>query len=135
MSSVTGLITAIRFYKGVGNEGPHPVALWNSAGQLLGSGVLPATPATGWQQVSLSSPVPIQAGQTYVASNLAPRGRYAAEYERFSGSAIQRGPLTAPADGSGGGGNGVYRYASAPAFPQSSYRASDYGVDVVMVVP
>jgi len=135
MSSVTGLITAIRFYKGVGNEGPHPVALWNSAGQLLGSGVLPATPATGWQQVSLSSPVPIQAGQTYVASYLAPRGRYAAEYERFSGSAIQRGPLTAPADGSGGGGNGVYRYASAPAFPQSSYRASDYGVDVVMVVP
>ena len=133
-SSVSGSIAAIRFYKGAGNDGPHPVALWSATGQLLASAEWPASAATGWQQVNLASPVPIQAGQTYVASYLAPRGRYAAEYERFSGSSVQRGPLTAAADGSGGG-NGVYRYGSSLAFPQSSYRASDYGVDVVLISP
>ena len=32
-----GAITAIRFYKGPGNEGPHVGHLWSSSGELLGT--------------------------------------------------------------------------------------------------
>ncbi|MFG3438782.1 DUF4082 domain-containing protein [Nonomuraea sp. NPDC047897] len=40
------------------------------------------------------------------------------------------GPLTAPASGASGG-NGVYRYASGSAFPNKTYAASNYWVDVL----
>lgn len=40
------------------------------------------------------------------------------------------GPLTALANGAGGG-NGVYAYGGGGIFPASTYAASNYWVDVV----
>ncbi|WP_037938184.1 DUF4082 domain-containing protein, partial [Streptosporangium roseum] len=40
------------------------------------------------------------------------------------------GPLTALANGAGGG-NGVYKYGPTNSFPTDTYKASNYWVDVV----
>ena len=45
------------------------------------------------------------------------------------------GPLTAPQSSAVANGNGVYVYSSAPAFPNSSYNATNYWVDVVFTEP
>jgi hypothetical protein len=42
-----------------------------------------------------------------------------------------RGQLTAPADGVGTALNGVYRYGLVDGMPGESWRATDYGVDVL----
>ena len=41
-------------------------------------------------------------------------------------------PLHAPATGAVGG-NGVYRYSSSSAFPNSTFNGNNYWVDVVFV--
>ncbi|WP_435872125.1 DUF4082 domain-containing protein [Microbispora rosea] len=38
--------------------------------------------------------------------------------------------MTAPADGASGG-NGVYAYSATDTFPSSTFRSSNYWVDVV----
>jgi hypothetical protein len=69
--------------------------------------------------------VAIAANTVYVASYFAPNGHYAADNGFFDGAADDP-PLHAPA-----GGNGVYAYAAAPAFPTSTYQSTQYWVDVV----
>ena len=71
----------------------------------------------------------ILANTTYVASYFAPSGGYAADSGYF-GSGVTRGPLRALADGEDGS-NGVYIYGSRSAFPASSFRSTNYWVDVV----
>ena len=66
-----------------------------------------------------------------MASYLAPNGHYAADYNGLA-TATVNGPLTAPADGNAGG-NGLYRYGTGLAFPNASYRATQYWVDVVFM--
>ncbi|MBI2267892.1 MAG: DUF4082 domain-containing protein [Candidatus Blackburnbacteria bacterium] len=59
-------------------------------------------------------------------------------YSLFTGdtnyftTSTQNGPLEALASGTGGV-NGVYKYGSAGAFPTSSWKNSNYWVDVVFV--
>ena len=71
-----GTITGLRFYKGSGNTGTHVGSLWSSSGTLLGQATFTAETATGWQQVSLTTPVAITANTTYVASYHATGGRF-----------------------------------------------------------
>ena len=128
-ANVDGAITGIRFYKGPQNTGAHVGKLWTATGQELATATFANETASGWQQVNFTSPVPIQANTTYVASYHAPNGRYSIDQNYFS-QAHTNGPLTAPAS-SGGNGNGVYRYGAATAFPNQTFRASNYWVDVV----
>ena len=86
--------------------------------------------ASGWQQADFAAPIAITANTIYVASYHAPVGRYSADSGYFTASAFDRPPLHALRDGTSGG-NGVYAYGSAPAFPNSTYAASNYWVDVV----
>jgi hypothetical protein len=125
-----GTITAVRFYKGVTNGGTHVGSLWASDGTLLARATFSNESASGWQQADLSSPVSIGAGTTYVVSYYAPNGGYALDRSYFA-SQYDRGFLHAPASASVAGGNGVYAYAGAPTFPNQSYQASNYWVDVV----
>ena len=129
-TDVDGLVTGIRFYKGTANTGTHVGSLWTASGQLLARGTFGAETATGWQQLNFATPVAVQAGVVYVASYFAPRGGYAIDAGYFSGRSVDRAPLQLPADGSAGG-NGLYAYAAAPTFPASTWRASNYWVDVV----
>ncbi len=128
-STQSGTVTGIRFYKGTGNTGTHTGSLWTSAGTRLATGTFGGETATGWQSLSFSSPVPVSAGATYVASYYAPVGRYAAD-QAFFGSATSSGPLTALADGTDGA-NGVYRYGAGGGFPTSTFKATNYWVDLV----
>lgn len=123
-ATTNGWITGIRFYKGAKNTGTHVASLWTSTGGLLGQATYTIESAAGWQQVNFSSPIAVTAGTTYVASYYAPNGEYATTSQGLS-SAVANSPLTALASG------GVYSYGTSPAFPKSTYNASNYWVDVV----
>ena len=128
-SSTGGHVTALSFYKGPQNVGPHTVHLWNASGNLLASATSANETASGWQTVSLATPVAITANTTYVASYHS-NGYYSVN-DNFFARAYVNGTLTAPAS-SASGGNGVYAYGSAVTFPTSTYGATNYWVDVAV---
>ncbi|MPZ93375.1 MAG: DUF4082 domain-containing protein [Propionibacteriales bacterium] len=126
-----GFITGIRFYKSTQNTGTHVGSLWTGSGTKLSTVTFTGETASGWQQATLPSPVPVTAGTTYVASYHAPNARYSVDPSYFASSGTTRGPLTALQNGIDGG-NGVYRYGSTPGeFPTNAYESSNYWVDVV----
>jgi hypothetical protein len=128
-SSQLGFITGIRFYKSAANTGTHIGNLWTSSGTLLASAVFRNESASGWQQVSFSSPVAISANTTYVASYYAPQGHFSDDNGFFSSAGVNNPPLQALANSVSP--NGVYTYGSKSAFPTSTYKSSNYWVDVV----
>jgi hypothetical protein len=132
-SAVNGYITGIRFYKGPSNTGTHVGNLWTSTGTLLGSVTFGSETASGWQQQTLPSPVPINSNTTYVVSYYAPAGGYAADPGYFASSGVDNYPLRALANGEDGP-NGVFIYSASSAFPNETYNAANYWVDVVMPV-
>ena len=132
-TSVAGAIHGVRFYKGgPDNSGPHVGNLWAADGTSLATAQFGGETARGWQTVVFSAPVPVTADQTYVASYHAPNGNYSVDGRYFNGSSTVRGDLEALQNGQDGG-NGVYVYSSATAFPSRSYNASNYWVDVLFV--
>ncbi|MCY4727666.1 DUF4082 domain-containing protein [Nocardioides sp. STR2] len=129
-ASTDGTITGIRYYKPQQTSGTHVGSLWTSTGTRLGQVSFTNESASGWQQATFPTPIPVTAGTTYVASYFTP-GKYAVSSGYFATSGTTRGPLTALQDGVSGG-NGVYRYtSSAGAFPNSTYGSENYWVDVV----
>lgn len=130
-TSQAGTITGIRFYKATTNTGTHVGTLWSSTGTQLARATFSGETASGWQQATLATPVAVTANTTYVVSYRAPKGHYSVDENYFASSATTRGPLTALQNGTDGS-NGVYRYG-ASAFPSSSYRSSNYWVDVVFL--
>ena len=129
-SDLDGLITGLRFYKGATNTGTHVGHLWTRTGQLLATATFTNETATGWQEVTFASPVPISANTTYVASYHAPRGNYAVNDMQFASAGVDNPPLHALRDGVDGG-NGVYAYGPSGTFPNGVYRSEGYWVDVV----
>jgi methionine-rich copper-binding protein CopC len=134
-TSVNGWITGIRFYKGSGNTGTHIGSLWTSTGTLLGQVTFTNESASGWQVAYFSSPIPVTAGTTYVASYFAPNGGYSVDSAYFGNAGVTNGALTAPQSSAVADGNGVYAYGGSPAFPSSSFNATNYWVDVVFTEP
>ena len=128
-TSVSGVIKSIRFYKGSGNDaGTYVLKLYqNSNRSLLASVNFSNRTATGWQTVDLPTPVPVNANTTYLVSYYSPNGNYSDNVNYFT-SARTVGPLTGLANGADGS-NGVYRYGNG--YPNSTYRSSNYWVDVV----
>jgi hypothetical protein len=129
-ADVDGTVIGIRFYKSVANTGTHIVNLWTSPGTLLATAPVSGETASGWQQFTFSSPVAITAGVTYVASYFAPRGHYSFNSSYFA-SGVDNPPLHALANSISA--NAVYNYGASSAFPQSTYFASNYWVDVAFV--
>jgi hypothetical protein len=123
-SSIGGTVTAIRFYKGTLDLGPHAVALWDANGTLLAKATSSSETLSGWQQVNLASPVSISPNTTYTAA-FDSNGFYSVNGGYFS-SSLTSGPLTAPARN-----NGVYAYGNSSSFPTASYNSTNYWVDVV----
>jgi hypothetical protein len=129
-SDVAGRITGIRFYKAATNTGTHTGSLWSSTGTLLATAIFAGESASGWQQVTFSTPVNIAADVTYVASYHAPVGRYSADQAYFTSRGIDAPPLHALQNGVDGG-QGVYRYSTTTVFPINTFNATNYWVDVV----
>ncbi len=121
---MAGTISAIQFYKGTSNVGPHQVNLWTDTGTLIASADSANESASGWQTVALDTPVAISADTTYVASYHT-SGFYSATSGYFT-SDVTSGNLVA-----GAGGNGVYAYGSDSLFPANSFNSTNYWVDVV----
>ncbi|PZG16324.1 hypothetical protein C1I95_17935 [Micromonospora craterilacus] len=129
-----GYVTGVRFYKGTGNTGTHLGRLWTNSGELLANGTFTGETATGWQTLTFATPVPVTEGQSYVASYFAPSGKYAADNWVFTRDWTS-GPLTAARSAAGAGnGNGLFRYGGSGGFPNESYGAANYYVDVTFAV-
>jgi len=129
IADVNGLVTGVRFYKGSGSTGTHLGNLWTIGGSLLATATFSGETATGWQQVNFTSPVPISANTSYVASYYTSVGGYAADQGGLS-AAVDHAPLHALASGASGG-NGVYLYGLNSGFPSNTFNATNYWVDVV----
>ena len=117
-SDNNGYITGIRFYKGTGNVGTHIANLWSSAGALLASATFTNETASGWQQVTFSSPVAITASTTYVASYHTSTGHYSDD-QHFFATDVNSAPLHAPAAGWGA----ATEYSLTARAPPSPTRA------------
>lgn len=128
-TTVDGVISGIRFYKGPLNTGVHIGTLWTASGVPLATVTFTDETASGWQQMMFDAPVPVTANTVYVASYHAPNGGYAADGGYFASSGVSNGPLEALADGVSGG-NGVYEYGPT-GFPAQTFNSSNYWVDVV----
>ncbi|RKQ94073.1 all-beta uncharacterized protein [Solirubrobacter pauli] len=137
-SDVDGAITGVRFYKSAANTGTHTGQLWSDSGTLLASGTFTGESASGWQQLTFSTPVSIKAGTVYTASYFAPRGHYSANPNGYYvPGPLGLNQLDAPPlhalSANGGVANGVYAYASSATRPTLTYEAENYGVDVAFV--
>jgi hypothetical protein len=134
-SDVAGSITGIRFYKAAANTGTHVGNLWTSSGTLLATATFTGETASGWQQVLFSKPVTITPSTVYVASYHAKNGHYSADENYFSISGVDNYPLHAlgPDENGGNGvwGNDVYSYGTSSTFPNQTYEAENFWVDVV----
>jgi Domain of unknown function (DUF4082)/Fibronectin type III domain len=127
-ASFDGAVTGVRFYKHAGHTGTHVGNLWSESGTLLAQANFTGETGSGWQHVTFSNPVQITPGTTYVASYFSPSGRYSVTSGGLS-SAVTNGPLQALANSTSP--NGVYAYGSTTRFPNLSFGASNYLVDVL----
>ncbi|HKP53747.1 MAG TPA: N,N-dimethylformamidase beta subunit family domain-containing protein [Chloroflexia bacterium] len=132
---INGYITKLRFYKGSSaNGGTHVGSIWTTGGTRLGYATFTGETSSGWQEVTFATPITVTANITYVASYHAPQGHYSVDrgYMGFAASGHGVWPIKS-LQSSVAGGNGVYTYYSTPAFPSSTFKETNYGVDVVFV--
>jgi len=132
-SDVAGYLTGIRYYKANANTGTHVGSLWTSTGTRLATATFGSESASGWQQVNFATPVAISANTVYVASYHTTGGHYSADVNYFANIGVDNGPLHALASGVSGG-NGVYAYGASTAFPNQTWNAANYWVDVVFQI-
>jgi hypothetical protein len=134
-ADLDGTITGVRFYKSSANTGTHVGNLWTTSGTLLASGTFSGETATGWQQMTFSTPVDVTAGTTYIASYYAPRGHYSVFPDAFywpspfGGNSLDSPPLHA-ISANRGGANGLYKYSGSSTFPTDTFDGEGYAVDV-----
>lgn len=133
-TDVPGKVTGVRFYNLPTNNGgaSYTAKLYNAAGgsplsQTSANFVGSPGPGPGWQTIYFNSPVAITHTDTYVVAYHSPDCRYYLTRPGFA-NAIRNVPITGLTDAASGG-NGVYVYANS--FPNSSYQASNYWVDVL----
>jgi hypothetical protein len=128
-SDIAGFITSIRFYKATANTGTHIGDLWTTNGTLLGTATFTGETGSGWQQVNFANPVPINANTVYVASYHCNNGHYSEDDNYFSTNGVNNPPLHALANGVLGG-NSVYTYGAGSVYPNQTYNAANYWVDI-----
>jgi hypothetical protein len=127
-SSVGGQVTGIRFYKSPNDPATsHTGTLWTANGTQLATGTFTGETASGWQTMTFSSPVTIQANTSYVVSVHFPNGKYPYDPSYFTMPHTYY-PLTALGNGTN---NGLYTYGATTVFPTKTYQATNYWVDVI----
>ena len=122
-SSVAGTISGIRFYKtgtGVLNFTGSLWAVGNTTTPLATANYT-SDNTTGWKQINFTTPVPIMANTSYIASYFSPSPNYYAYTANGLASPVVNGPLTAEASS--------YQQPG-PGYPGTGSTAN-YWVDVV----
>ncbi|MEZ0391579.1 MAG: DUF4082 domain-containing protein [Pseudobdellovibrionaceae bacterium] len=118
-----GMIHGIRFYQATGGNENYRVSLWDSNGSLLASAVVkPSQEVPGWVTAEIRPPVKVIAGEIYTASYNAPHGSYPYEYEGLVKPISAKNFSLLKS---------VYDYGNGSSLPQSTYRDTNYFVDVV----
>ena len=128
-ADVDGNITGVRFYKYSQNTGTHIGSIWTTSGTQLATVTFTNESASGWQQATFATPVTITANTIYIVSYHTNTGFYGVTEPGFT-TAVDNAPLHALSDTTAGG-NGVFIYSAGVAFPNQSFNASNYWVDVV----
>ena len=126
ISDVAGQITALRFWKGASESGPHTGHVWTAAGQLLATVAFSNEGASGWQEQALASPVTVAPFAEYVVSVTTSANKLFVVTPGTFGTDLVNGHLRAVA-----GSNGVY--GPVGARPAQSYNSSNYFRDLVFV--
>jgi hypothetical protein len=116
-TSASGQVSTIRFYKDSSFIGAHTAFVWDATGNVLGQQAFTNETTSGWQQVTLTTPVPINAGDTFSVGYTLENGF---SYIGSGFAATTFGPLTIV------GGYYVYQ---ASSFPSNAY-SSNYMVDL-----
>ena len=129
-ANVDGTVNGVRYYRNANQTGSRNGYLWTSGGTLLASVSFSGTTA-GWNEASFSTPVEITADTVYIVSYSISGGYYSGDSGFFASSGYTNDPLYALQDGEGGQSNGLYIYASAGTFPNSSFGSSNYYADVI----
>lgn len=119
-----GSIVALQFYRSSKQKKAYVGSLWSSKGKLLARVTFPKSAKQGWQTATLSKPVKVKKGTTYVASYLASDGRFAVTRGGYAKKRVANG-ITVAKNG------GVFSYSKKSKRPFSSGRGSNYLVDVV----
>lgn len=120
----SGTVVALQYYQGTKAKGVTTATLWSGNGKVLARQTFRPSTRVGWRSIPLSKPVRLQAGKTYTASYHAPKGGYAVTERDLTSHTVRNGfALKA--------GAGVYRYGKSGKMPSTSYRGSNYLVDVV----
>lgn len=126
--SVSGTVSAIRFYKASTNTGTHIGKLWSASGAKLGEVTFVNETSKGWQTAYFAQPIAVTAGTTYVASYYTPTGHYSRNEKYFSTSDYKATNLVALRSANGVR-NGLFGYGNS--FPTSTYNGRNYWVDLV----
>lgn len=127
-STEAGAVSGIRFYRAAQNASGYRVKLFTASGALLAQGISVADSCMipCWEQINFAAPVAIAANIGYIAAYYTSNGRYPSDINGLK-AGKQANSLIAPASYKVGG-NGVYTYSTG--FPNQSWRASNYWVDV-----
>jgi hypothetical protein len=130
-TSINGYVSGFRYYKGAGAQGTHIGNLWNITGTKLATATFTGETASGWQTVTLSTPVAITANTIYVVSYFSQHGDYVKTNPYFTADVVN-GPLTR-LGWTASQPNGVYRYTAASAFPNNNAYIgnTNYWADVI----
>jgi len=124
---VNGKITGVRFYKASGSTGTHVGHLWASDGTPLATANFSGETASGWQQVTFSTPVEVTANTSYVVSYFSPNGGYGYSSAYFASAGVTAQYLSALKSGIDGN-NGLFKVGST-GFPTSSFDNTNYWVE------
>lgn len=121
--TVPGSIVAVRYYKAAGNTGRHTGTVWSPRGAVLAMVTFRPGARLGWQTATLSKPVHVKPGHTYLVSYHTNTGYYSQRQYAFAnhrtlGASYIRGVA------------GVYRYG-AHRRPTASWHRSAYYVDAL----
>ena len=108
-----GYLMAVRFYKPLrATATTHAVHVWTMTGTLLASGMSTHETAAGWQEVPLSTPVPVQQGTNYIISYYSSDNTYTYSLGGLT-TQVGTGILHANA-------NGAWYYPGADVFPNQN---------------
>lgn len=119
-TTTAGQVTALRYFKGRTNMGPHVGAVYSASGKQLVRVRFRKETARGWQKVRLASPLSVRAGQRVTVAVHMPRGHHAL-------SRSYRWPRRA---GALNGLRGVKSVGSALRRPTAGKASNNYFVDM-----
>ncbi len=120
-----GHVTAIRYFKSLGETGKHFAKVWSESGKLLASAEFTGETASGWQQVELITPLALEKGSTFIISVNDNTGGNYAYLEHYYDKPRSSGPLRTEV------GAGIFNKTPGLIPGGTPYFNSSYFRDVV----